>query len=651
MNAPVHIGQKFARQNAFWNKTGLISKVVGAVVLVLAAFWVWYSWFGSVPHKAFSVRWDDISHSGTSRLVGDQVVFLHGGTLARYNVKTKQKVWSIDLVTPQQVDDVLKRQDEESTEMQHKYGHATGDALEIPALRKKHARIDLEEAYSLYGTGQNVWLVNGNTLTHYDWNSGNALQTVTLTNSFEGLKEHGNELWASARGEDGSQSVTRVNMDDGTMQTTEIANPPGKQELAQNEKRRGGRDEGGGLPLSPTGEDRPLNPQKVQQQVQNMPLPNRIALPALLAGSEHQRQINSELRQEDTSSEDRRQALKAQAQSQQFTDLRNFELIPDGDSYVAFNATLMEQHVVEREAMKAPPKTSIINSGNLSTANEGQAINEQLNEMQRNAGADKVEEDQSRYQVAIRRPDSTEPDWIGEVIGPPQFFPLKSVNVLTAGKTITVFDKSNKLLWKADLTYTISGGGLDEDSRASSQYGEGPCVEHDGALYVFDQAVLTSYDLNSGNVRWRLPSVGVVGLFFDDKGNIYINTTTGNPDDIKYSRQIDVDKQTQAVVTKADAKSGKTLWTSHPEGYICYLSGPYIYTCETYDAGDEDETLSDAIPQFKTSFVRIIRVNPSNGHTMWDHEEGRAPVDIQFDKNNISVVFKKEVEVLHYFSF
>ena len=103
------------------------------------------------------------------------------------------------------------------------------------------------------------------------------------------------------------------------------------------------------------------------------------ALPATLAGSQHQRQINNELKQDDTSDEDRRKALKEQAQH--FTDLRNFELIPDGDSYIAFGSEMMQEKIVEHEAMKPAPKTSIINSGNLSTANENQAINEQLNEM------------------------------------------------------------------------------------------------------------------------------------------------------------------------------------------------------------------------------------------------------------------------------
>ena len=103
-------------------------------------------------------------------------------------------------------------------------------------------------------------------------------------------------------------------------------------------------------------------------------------------------------------------------------------------------------------------------------------------------------------------------------------------------------------------------------------------MEHGYTLYVFDQAVLSAYELNSGNARWRLPSVGVTGLFFDDAGFIYVNTTSANPDDIKYSRQIDITKQTDDVLLKLDSKTGKQLWNIKPGGTISYLQGKYIYT-------------------------------------------------------------------------
>ncbi len=36
---------------------------------------------------------------------------------------------------------------------------------------------------------------------------------------------------------------------------------------------------------------------------------------------------------------------------------------------------------------------------------------------------------------------------------------------------------------------------------------------------------------------------------------------------------------------------------------------------------------------------------------MWEHQQDRCPFDIRFDKNSIELVFKREVQVLHYLSF
>ncbi len=81
------------------------------------------------------------------------------------------------------------------------------------------------------------------------------------------------------------------------------------------------------------------------------------------------------------------------------------------------------------------------------------------------------------------------------------------------------------------------------------------------------------------------------------------------------------------------------------------LSGKYIFAYRASDSGDEDERLNDGAAGLENpSYLKIIRINPGNGHEMWDHEEGRAPMNIRFDNNTISIVFKKEVEVLRFFS-
>ena len=648
MTAPSYGGRKFATEREFWRKTGTISKIVGGIALFLGAFWFWYAWVGSVPKVLFSVRWDDISHSGGSWIVdGNQIVFLHGGTLARYNLKNKQKVWSLDLVSADQISAGLKQQDEDAAQqLREGADRVEGPTLEPINLRQKGVRIELESALQLYGAGKDIWVASGNSMTHYDWDTGNIVQKINVTNGIGDLKVNGTEFLAVSKADDGSPLVTHINMDDGSMSVEQFSTSR-HADVAKNMGRP--EDQGGGLPLSPVDDGRPINPEKARQQAQNLTLPARLALPALLGNAQHQRQINSELADEDRGNRPP-PPRRAPAPEEQSTNLEDFTFIPDGNSYLAFAATMTKENIVTREAMKAPPKKSALSDPNLSTANETAAVNEQLNDLQRMHGGDTVTEDESTYQVAIRRPDAQQPDWVGSVVGPPQLFPLQTVNVITAGKTVIAFDKSNKKLWQASLTYDVLPGESEFGS-SKSEYGAGPCVEHNGVLYVFDQAILTAFDPASGSVKWRIPSVGIVGMFFDDKDNIYLNTTSGSPDDIKYSKEIDVTKENEATVQKIDGKTGRILWSYYPGGYISYLSGKFIFAYRYNDSGDEDEQLMDGAAGLeKPSFLKIIRINPGNGHEMWDHEEGRAPMNIQFDGNIISIVFKKEVEVLKFFS-
>ncbi|HYG34755.1 MAG TPA: hypothetical protein VEC99_08230, partial [Clostridia bacterium] len=324
-------------------------------------------------------------------------------------------------------------------------------------------------------------------------------------------------------------------------------------------------------------------------------------------------------------------------------------LIPTQKGFIEFSVKLLEARMVARTAMKAPPKKSALESA--SVANTTEIANEILNEMQRERGGDKVVDDMSRYEVTVRRP-GVEGSWTGEVIGPPKLFPLQTVNVLAAHKMIIVLDQNNKKVWQNSLNYNITADwtGLDEETAI---YGLGPCVERKGSLYVFDEGVLTAFDLSNGNARWRLPSVGITGLFFDDEDMIYMNATTASHDKLKYSRQIDISANDVSVVLKVDSRDGKTLWSTELGGLVNYVSGKYVFMVQSYTPEEEDEESPYKVDTGfeKSPYLRIRRINPKNGREMWQHFQQRAPLDLAFDKNTIRLVFKKEVQVLKFLSF
>jgi outer membrane protein assembly factor BamB len=223
--------------------------------------------------------------------------------------------------------------------------------------------------------------------------------------------------------------------------------------------------------------------------------------------------------------------------------------------------------------------------------------------------------------------------------------------VLVAGNAALVFDQAGKKLWETKLSFPVIGGMGVGGAEETPPLGQGPCVEREDILYVFDAGTLAAFDLATGNARWRLPSVGVAGLFFDDKGMMYVNTTTASGESLKYSHQIDVSQKTRQVVLKLNAKTGKILWQTEAQGLVSYVSGKFIYTTESYE-GDPGDGVGDGIG-VKTGFevpphIRIKRLNPSNGRILWEHYEGRAPLDVRFDANTIQLLFRKEMEILKF---
>jgi outer membrane protein assembly factor BamB len=327
-----------------------------------------------------------------------------------------------------------------------------------------------------------------------------------------------------------------------------------------------------------------------------------------------------------------------------------FSLIPTRDGFVQFGARMLERKVTTVSAMKSAPAKSVLD-GNLNGTKTLEAANEILNEMQRSRGGDTVVVDESRYLVKLKSPNGQN-EWSGEVIGSPHLYPCKTVNVVAANKSILVFDKNNKKLWQATLSYNVEGVARDFEEE-NTRYGQGPCVESINALYVFDQGVLTAFELASGNAKWRLPSVGVSGLFFDSDGMIYINTTDAGPDTIKFSRQIDVSQKVGAIIQKIDPKNGKVLWTAMPGGPISYVIGKFIYTVQSYSGGDPDEE-SPYTPEtgLETKpYLKIKLINPKNGRDVWEHFQQRAPLDVEFEKNMIRLVFRREVQVLKFLTF
>jgi len=645
IHLPVYQGKRVLVEARLWRKLVWTSSTVGGLLIALGAFWFWYNFFGSAPKVVFSVRFAEPAYSGQSVICGkdsDQIVFLHGNTLARHDIKAQKAIWSRQVLDHSQIEQEVERQLKAMQAIIDKANSENPEQVpKMPSREKllKQGEREAEAALSLYVRGKNIWVASPGKLVRYDWDSGQPAKEMDVQPGASGLIARGDEL-VIVDSQSGKPMVTHIDLDSCQSRTEDLTLPEQKSESSLAPPGRLGSDKlptaqaGAGLLGTPS---RPLDPAKVAEQAQHMSLPSKIALPATLAGN-----INQERALNELNDDQGRLAADTTAQPQS-----SFSLIPTRDGFVALRTKVLEAQIVSRTAMRAGAAKSTLD-GTLTAGNSMAAANDQLNELQRSRGGDVIQEDLSRYEVTVRRPGVGQA-WVGEVIGPPRLYPLQTVDVLAANKLIIVLDKSNRKLWESSLAFNVVGDSTALDA-ASAPYGQGPCVERNGSLYVFDQGVLTAFDLANGNARWRLPSVGIAGLFFDDRNMMYVNATTASHDSLKYSRQIDLSQKVTSVVLKVDTRKGKILWSTQSSGMINYVSGKFIFAVQQYMPEEDDNPYKPETGFEAQPFLRIRRLNPANGHEMWQYFQQRAPLDIAFDKNTIRLVFKKEVQVLRMFS-
>jgi len=645
LEIPVYAGQRSVREARTWRRTFAVAGAISGLLVAALGVCVWYVGFASRPSAIWSVRFDERSYSGQSAFCGpDQIVFLHGDTLARHDMKLKQEIWSRHLVDKQGVEAVVARQMKAMQAIIDKANNEDPDrAPKMPdpeKLRKSMQRA-LEAALELRVRGENIWVLSPGKLTRYDRGTGSPVKEIPVPAGYGGLIPHGDEL-LNVELETGRPVVTHINLTTCETRTEEIGGPLAEATPAGSVPATGRSGPGkAGLPVGMPGRDagKVMDAQKVAEQAQHLSLPARIALPAIIAHNMNQERTLAAYSDQP--------ARESSATAPGPQPAAGDSLIPTKDGFVQLTVKLLELRVVTRDAMKPAPARSALN-GNLTTGNSAEVVNELLNDSQRSRGGQVVSEDQSRYLVSLKRPGTADA-WSGEVIGRPSLFPLATVNVLTADKSAFIFDKSFHKLWQATLTYNVSGGYRGSDSEGAL-YGLGPCVEHKASLYVIDAGVLTAFDLATGNARWRLPSIGITGLFFDNQGMIYLNTSTASPETLKYPNQIDITRKDSSLVMKIAPETGKVLWTANVGGLVNYVSGKFIYSVYAYHADNDDESeqySADSI-MGRESVLKIKRLNPKNGHVMWEHQEERAPLDVQFDQNTIRIVFRKEVELLRF---
>ena len=277
---------------------------------------------------------------------------------------------------------------------------------------------------------------------------------------------------------------------------------------------------------------------------------------------------------------------------------------------------------------------------------------ETFNDIKRSQTGGVKQVDESRYQVRLRRWTSATPaEWTGEVSGAPCFFSLPTVDLLTAGKNLIVFDKQGALLFQSQLAYPVS-------ERFTSNNADGqpaPAAQRDpNTLYFLDQGVLTAFALPTGEPRWRLTTIGGSAIEFDDQGMLYVNSTTAAPEDLQYSDTVRLDR-IRPVLLKVNPATGKILWKAEDRGEQCLESGKRLYAVSVSQGGLAiGNALSEALgqpPQGASVAFHLYRMDPANGETLWDLYYPDRPENLGASGNHILMRLGDNLELLKYLSF
>ena len=325
-------------------------------------------------------------------------------------------------------------------------------------------------------------------------------------------------------------------------------------------------------------------------------------------------------------------------------DAMSSEFFSTGANLVEMRVKLIQPKVTYVQSIK-PRGPTHINSSLTASSSTADVAEEVFNDIKRDQSGGVKGIDESRYEVTLRRWMGAAPvEWKGEATGVPMFFSLKTVDLLVAGQMLTVFDKENKRLFDAKLAYPVN-------SRYHPDRWDGhsvPAVEGNDGLYFFDEGVLTAFTLAAGEVRWRLTSVGISKAQFDDRGVLYVDSTSGSPDDIQYSDQIKFE-QAAPVLLKIDPSSGRILWQVGKEGQGAFLSGPFLYTASAQQGGIAmanglAEALNAPRPDAPVYF-HIYRLDPADGKILWDFYREEAPAEFSFQQNRFIVRFGSDAQV------
>jgi hypothetical protein len=222
---PEYAGQRVAVERKYWGRVKLAAWSIGAVVVLLLGAWGWYSFVGSHPRVAWSIKLPPSDYGGYCKLVTPtQLLVWHGDRLARYDIEQRREVWATPLLDKEQLavqaTNWLARHGEYADLMLGKRDlsdpSAKREKVEVSEV-VEGLRAGFANEIKVRLIGESVWVLFPDRLAQFDWASGKTGPTVVINDRLNRFETSNEALFIVTTDDLGRENLMRVDARTGTV--------------------------------------------------------------------------------------------------------------------------------------------------------------------------------------------------------------------------------------------------------------------------------------------------------------------------------------------------------------------------------------------------------------------------------------------------
>jgi hypothetical protein len=321
-----------------------------------------------------------------------------------------------------------------------------------------------------------------------------------------------------------------------------------------------------------------------------------------------------------------------------------------GGGFLRADIRLKEKKIAVRAGLKPDSDKeleSAADKASAHSADEIKAISSLIaNDAARLSGATMDRVDESTYEVALRRPFNPDvPEWTGILRGRVQLFSTPTIDLVTAGTKLLAFDRANKKLWEATLGAPVPVRRSDEEWDALPP----PWLESGERLFFADGAFLSALHAKTGQVLWRLPSVGIRKLQIDSDGHLYVLSDNLRVEALTYAFD-DSLRGTAPLTMKLGGADGKIAWQVEKYQNV-WVSGKDVYVLrETRNGADVENQAFDPRNAIEAR-IKIYKLSRGSGSPMWEWFQTRRAQKVEADQKHVALLFGDELQVIRSISW